>query len=139
MKRLGEDTHIENFDDPTPLNFDNWLSNEMNKTGGDCQKGKTSYQLMMNTFGKPSIARNMAPTASAAARSGNSTAVAAPPNKLPSTEDPELPSKAHLVRTSKDRMSKVQRLGWVVRENILMSSQKQTYHRSTKKVSKALF
>ena len=115
MKRLGEDTHIENFDDPTPLNFDNWLSNEMNKTGGDCQKAKTSYQLMMNTFGKPSIARNMAPTASAAARSGNSTAVAAPPNKLPSTEDTELPSKAHLVRTSKDRMSKLKRLGWVVR------------------------
>ena len=85
MKRLGEDTNIENFADPTPLNFDKWLSDEMNNTGGGCQKGKTSYQLMMTTFGNPSTGRNTASTASEAARARNSTATAASPNKPPST------------------------------------------------------
>ena len=67
MKRLGEDTNSDNFSVPTPLNFDKWLSDEMNNTGGGCQKGKTSYQIMMAKFGKPSTGRNTASTASAVA------------------------------------------------------------------------
>ena len=97
MKRLVEDTNLENFADPNPLNFDKWLSNEMNKTEGRCQKGKTSYQLIMFTFGNPYNGINMEPTASAALQARNSTATPAPVNKSPSTEDPKPPSKAALV------------------------------------------
>ena len=58
LKQLGEDTNIESFADPNPLNFDKWLSSEMNKTGGGYHKGKTSYHIMMSTFGKPYDGRN---------------------------------------------------------------------------------
>ena len=111
VKWLGEDTNFENFADPTPINFDKWLSDEINNTGGGCQKGKTRFQIMIAKFGKPSTGRNTASTASAAARARNSTAMAAPTNKPPSTEATKPPSKAALVRTIKNRTSKVKSLG----------------------------
>ena len=123
MKRLSEDTNIENFYNPTPLNFDKWLSNDMNKTGDGCQKGKTGYQIVMATFRKPSTGINKAPTDSVKTRARNSTATAAP-HKMPSTEAPKPPSKADLVQTSKDIMRKVQRLGQVVREKLSISIRK---------------
>ena len=138
MKRLGEDTNLKNFSDRTLLNFDKCLSDESNKTGYGFQKGKTRYHLMMATFGKPSTGRNTAPTASAAARARNSSATSAPSIKPPSTEAPEPLSKAALVRTSKDRTSKVQMLGQVVRDKLLISIRKRKYHWSTKKSNEAL-
>ena len=138
MNQLGEDTNFENFSDLTSLNFDKWLSDEINNTGGGCQKVKTSYQLMIAKLGNLSTGRSTASTAGGAARARNSTTTAAPHNKPPSTEAPKPPSKAALVLTSKDRMRKVQRLGQVVGEKLLMSSRKRNYYRSTKKSKKTL-
>ena len=107
MQKLLEDQDL--WADSSPLDFDNWLAEDMTKSRDDGHQGKSSYKLMMAVFGEKSGNEDkMSEPTSLAAWS-----VTTPPNKkaIPQTK------KAQPVR-----MSRLQKINKVVRTRLLKSS-----------------
>ena len=136
MLRLLEDGDL--WPEMDSLDYDVWLAKEVHNTGEDNQPGKTSFQLMMATFGncKPTAAgKSNAPTAKISMAKGSVNTSTCPTAQMSITK---APVKSLARKAGPARISKLQQLGGDLRKKILISSELRTRYLRRKQADEAL-
>ena len=143
MIRLSEDGNL--WPQIDTLDYDVWLTEELNKTGVGSRPGKTSFQIMMPTFGNTNA---MDTSISAADRMSNEPPKQIMTNEKAADRTSNEPPKQIIANKKivnslarKDgpgRISQIQRVGKELRKKLLVSSGTRIQYRSAKRADKAL-